>query len=210
MKFKKIKQLFLMLIIVHLVMPITLLAQDLKIAKAPFGLVWGESIDKAKERIGELTQTDKTENLIIIRTKEVPKNLSNTEVVALTFHEKHGLIKIMWVGENIIDTARARESREKYEYIKALIVKKYGEYTRQMKDYQEGDEYYEFLAGKYTPPLGIWFDTWEGREFGTIRLTYRETSLDSGYIKLLYDSPIWKKIVLESKVDYKEQDSDAL
>jgi len=211
MRIKNIKQIYLVIIVVHFLMPTILSAQDIiESRQAPFGLIWGESIEETKKKIGKLTKIDKTENLVIIRTKEVPKVLSGTEVVALTFHEKHGLIKIMWIGENIIDSARARESREKYEYIKGLIVQKYGEYKRSRKDYQEGDEYYEFLAGKYTPPLGIWFDTWESKKFGAIRLTYRETSLDSGYVKLLYESPFWKRIVLDSVIDYKKQDSDAI
>ena len=129
-----------------------------RLVRAPFGLVWGMTMEDLKEPPKCRAQQD----LIFCEVYEVPKPLSAAQVYILIFSPAQGLVKVNYYSESFEDDFYGTVGKARFERLMKILVKKYP--SAQYNDYRvmfaevfrAPDEYYGCL--RY---LGCGIYAWE-------------------------------------------------
>ncbi|MBS4774101.1 MAG: hypothetical protein KHX55_07520 [Proteobacteria bacterium] len=93
---------------------------------APFGLVWGASINETKNQGIVLTRIGEKDYVNNFSAAKLPKPVSAFDKVDLTFGEENKLWRIIAYGKLLDDDASASKVLREYKIYSALLAKKYG------------------------------------------------------------------------------------
>lgn len=93
---------------------------------APFGLVWGATINETKNQGIILTPVGEKDYVNNFSATKLPKTVSAFDKVDLTFGEENKLWRIIAYGKLLDDDADASKVLREYKIYSALLAKKYG------------------------------------------------------------------------------------
>lgn len=93
---------------------------------APFGLVWGASINETKNQGIILTPIEEKDYVNNFSATKLPKPISAFNKVDLTFGEENKLWRIIAYGKFLDDDASASKVLREYKIYSALLAQKYG------------------------------------------------------------------------------------
>lgn len=182
-----------------------------EVSNGPFGLTWGSSIDEVRALGIQLTEVDKKGRLTICMTTSLPKNLSIGKDYVLLFDSQYGLQKAIMISKAITDDVYGTKGKKIYSRLKLKLSKKYG--TAELMEYvgedlyNESDEFYQCL--KY-PGCGDWLSYFDLDSNGFISLKLEGLRRGEGHIVLLYEGPMWSKVIDAKDKNISNSDDQAL
>lgn len=175
---------------------------------APFGLRWGaQPVELATL---DLEPEQRRINLRSFRTTRVPVGLPDAARYQLLFDERHGLVKVQYLGALIRDDPDGRQGRARYRALKLSLSEKYG--------MPEVDEIFglttragpqSFYPCLREPGCGWWHATY--RHAGmNIRLQLHGAGVAEGFVSLVYESPEFAAALGRYELQRKEHIEEAL
>lgn len=180
---------------------------------APFGLTWGSSPQDITSLNITLKKESTDKNISTYSTSSLPKNISIAGQYLLIFDDEAQLQKIVMVSKDITGDPYGRNGKEIYEKIKNGLTKKYGTPKNTYEQsgievYKESDEFYQCLN---YDGCGTWISFFESEQTKTnIVLQLEGLSRGTGYIKILYESGKWSKIIDKHDAIKNKSDNDSL
>jgi hypothetical protein len=193
-----------------IILPQSVCAES-KIFDAPFGLKWGASIEDTLAHCYGIKGRTKKDNMTFVSVKTTPKNIEGTDKITLVFGDKLGLIKIVWIGDNINNDVLGTKGRRKYEEFKSILTNKYAKPAKLLEYsglilFKNGDEFYQCL--KYDG-CGIYLSYWKLDE-GEIFLQLKGLFRGIGFMEVMYEHKNFSLEADEMEETNKAKDKDAL
>lgn len=167
---------------------------DVAGAEAPFGYKWGQKVDTRKCTEHEEVSKGTT----VCKTSDVPKPFSKLDFVYLVLRNG-ALVKVTAYLKDITNDPFGTAGLEAYGSLKGVLSKKYGEPSSEAEFigrelYQESSEFYQCL--KYDG-CGMFFSVWGVSEGSQVALQLEGSRRGTGFIKLIYESTMFKEAVAE-------------
>lgn len=178
-----------------------------------FGLRFGDSYTTASAKGLQAEFQGKDGSLTNYKSIKLPKQPSTTDMVGLTFDQKHGLQRITWLSKNVTDDPFGSKGKEQFSELKAVLEKKYGSPDSRgtleavgISLYKDADEFYECLD--YSG-CGMWTAFWTG-SYGAVALSIA-TSGDRGvgWLQVVYEGPAWEDLIDARNARTDQLDADA-
>lgn len=180
--------------------------------EAPFGFVWGQTLDEIEKITGSEANLEllwgRVHNL---DTKSAPSTPPDTNHISLAVDPELGLGRVIWFSTTIQSDAYGTTGKENYQKYKALLSKKYGKPETSgeiigKKLWDEADEFYQCLA---YDGCGMYISIWEAEDGFSVMLQLRGLSRGTGFIYIVYEGPNWDDIVDEVNNAAAEAEEDS-
>jgi hypothetical protein len=198
----------ILLPVIFLLISVNVLAKEVI---APFGLEWGQTKQKLKDKSILLTNCSTEKKITTCQTKKPTKGVSFGDFYVLYIDALKGLQKVTMISKDLDSDISGSAGKALYSKIKTSLTKKY--YEPQSYEYigrELYDEYDEFYQCLKYDGCGQWFSFLEKKIEGTIVLELKGLSRGKGYVSLTYESEKWAGIIDSLKEREKSADDDAL
>ncbi|MCL6745130.1 hypothetical protein [Kosakonia sp. R1.Fl] len=178
---------------------------------APLGLTWGDSREKLVNDYGASLYDKNETRLKIYVINKPPTPVPGFEEYYGVVDDKFGLVKVIAI-ENINDDAFGSKGLDEYKSLKSLLTKKYSKpdlsYEYIGRDlYREKNEFYQCLAYQGCGSYSTFFSPAGG---GDIALELKGIKRGQGFVKISYESLLFKSVTDERDAENKDKKEKGL
>lgn len=155
--------------------------------EAPFGLIWGASVDEIKSLGVDLKQAEEKASFgdSYVATK-LPKSISGQELTLLSFGHDNKLWRIIAISTPYENDPYGNAAKDRYEELSKALAEKYG--TGQVSE-RLGERFYSepknFVYGISQGEL-VWFTNFENSDLW-VQLNLRAQDMSALRWNLIYE-----------------------